>query len=195
MSVNRFQDWVKQNQRMHQELDKSSQTWDETPDSNLEERKKITQQWKQEQKVVVNKIRQEKFEGKNIKTVSRYLAIVTVIAVIVPNIPDYFRFGKQKLAEMFPPEQKVVFQGDNSHSQGSKKGTLLKKLKELQSKNQQKNCKPTANTPFQPSNPTEKVALKEQVNQSITNIDKYNKNLKSAMDMSDGKEFNPCQNK
>jgi hypothetical protein len=153
MSVNRFDNWAKVNERIQQESEKSSGIWAQTPENALEERKKIQEKWKKAQKVVGGKIRQEETQRKNVRSIFWGLAIITVVASTMPSL---LRFSKQKFAEIFPPE---------------KEEEVGKEVED----------------------PT--LEKKDPFKDTINNVHEYNQKLQRAIDISDGKDVSPSEQK
>lgn len=162
----------------------------ESDNENLKERKKIAQKWHQQQQIEVQKIKQKTVARKNVKTVIVTLTIITLIAGFLPSIID---FGSQKFFDFFSDKNQLAINDNNSISENNQGNQIIKKLKEMQLKNQLKNCRDNKNIPCPYSNPNENKNLSNQIDKTIQNVDNHKNNLQKLIDISDNKHTIPSK--
>lgn len=184
MANNRFQDWSKRTERIQQQALNAPSVWDNSVEEEQKTIEEVKQQWQNKQHRQFKRIQKQENEHKNIKIILSSLVSLTLIAIAFPHIPSWWQMGKNSFAELFPEEKQASSGGQ------LKKGGFLDKLKKLQGKqaNQDNNQDGTVTEDGTGNKKEGKATIAEQLEESVDNIDKYNQNLKKAIDISDGKE-------
>lgn len=184
MANNRFQDWSKRTERLQSQALNAPSVWDNSVEEEQKNIQEVKQQWQKKQHQKFQHIQKKESEHKNLKTIVSTLVGVTLMAMAFPHIPSWWQNGQNMVAGWFPEETEA-----NSGAQ-LKKGGFLDKLKKLQEKqaNEENNQNDTIT---EDGTATQKKAGKasiaEQLEQSVDSIDKYNRDLRKAIDISDGK--------
>lgn len=184
MANNRFQDWSKRTERIQQQALNAPSVWDNSVEEEQKTIEEVKQQWQNKQHRQFKRIQKQENEHKNIKIILSSLVSLTLVAIAFPHIPSWWQMGKNSFAELFPEEKQA------SSGRQLKKGGFLDKLKKLQGKqaNQDNNQDDTVTEDGTGNKKEGKATIAEQLEESVDNIDKYNQNLKKAIDISDGKE-------
>ncbi len=161
MSSYNFREWSKRNQRIKEELTNAPTIWEESPEEIVRKTKRIKQQWRREEELKFQEIKKEETQNRYIKTILHSLIGITILAAIIPTIPSLLRFGQEKIAKWFPPEEikpntekkPSLFEGEKSATTGRNKPTL-----------------------------------KERLDESFSNVNEHNEKLQKAIDMTEGKD-------
>jgi hypothetical protein len=160
MSLYRFREWSKQNQRIKEELANAPTVWDQSPEELIRKTKQIKQQWRKEEELKFQEITKEETQNRYIKNILHTLISITILASIITTIPGLLRLGQQKMTEWLPTEE--------TKTNTENKPTLL----------EGENSATTGNKP----------TLKERLDESFSNMNEHNEKLQKAIDMTEGKD-------
>lgn len=196
MSNYRFNEWSKRTERFDNDTANSS-LWNDFPEEDEKEIKKIKQQWQKQQRKEFKRIKQHDFQRKNTKAVVSTLITLAIVGVGVSFVPNLLKMTKQTLVESFSTESEVV--NGNQNGSSDKSPSIIEKLKALEKRSKTGNFKddcvktPTAVVCQSEENnvtgngagnidPNQPSTINEQVHQSIDQINEYNKKLQEVMD-------------
>lgn len=184
MANNRFQDWSKRTERIQKQVLNAPSVWDNSVEEEQKTIEEVKQQWQQKQHRQFKRIQKQENEHKNIKVIVSSLVSLTLIAIAFPHIPSWWQNGQEMVASLSSEE------AEGSSGEQLKKGGFLDKLKKLQGKqaNKQNNQDGTVTEDGSGNKKEGKATIAEQLEESVDNIDKYNQDLRKAIDISDGKE-------
>lgn len=175
MSQFKHHNLSKSAERLSKEISDSPSLWDDdNPEKEQEMMTKVKQQWRKKQHREFTKLQKEENQRQSINNLFSKVFILVISAIALPFIPLLWKVSVESFVEFLPKEKPAM-------ASGEKKTGFLNRLKEIQTKY---NSKEKAGNEIKEG---DKTKLGDQLVESLDNIDKYNQNLKKAIDMSDGK--------
>ena len=222
MSNYRFNEWSKITKRFDNNSSNSS-LWNDSPEEDEKEIKKIKQQWQKQQRKEFQRIKQQDFHRKNNKAVISSLITLAIVGVCAPFVPSLLKMTQQTFAGLFPNKSDVV-RNDVNKGVSDKSPSLIQQVRQLEEKvkteNWEDNCTPTENNQTcQPVNqvvvggndaiqgnatqgngtqgniglPNKPPTISQQVEDTVSQIKSRNRELKQAIDILDGKKVDRSQ--
>ncbi|MGI0482487.1 hypothetical protein ACN4EE_17100 [Geminocystis sp. CENA526] len=184
MANNRFQNWSKRTERLQSQALNAPSVWDNSVEEEQKNIQEVKQQWQKKQHQKFQHIQKKESESQNLQMIVSTLVGVVLMVMAFPHIPSWWQNGQNIVAGWFPEDTEA-----NSGAQ-LKKGGFLDKLKKLQQKqaNEENNQDETVTEDATGTN--KKATIGEQLEESVDSIDKYNRDLQKAIDISEGKEVN-----